>query len=181
MEPTPPTSDPVTLTALLAADPPLIYHERQSLALCAVHALNNLFCNHLPAPETPTTPTLERLFTKEALDQISVQKHAETAAQAKELGVGGAGGFFNPHRSVIPIGNFDVVVIETAVRNMGYSWTWFDARKGAEELPNLEDLVGIVVTHPPQEFLNFAVENMREIWGLPLTSSMFRLQSEELW
>jgi hypothetical protein len=80
-----------------------IYHERQSKQLCALHALNNLF-------QSP------KAFTKHELDSIC----KELAPDAR---------IFNPHRSFLGLGCYDVNVIIAALGKKGYDVVWFDKRK----------------------------------------------------
>lgn len=80
-----------------------IYHERQTKQLCALHALNNLF-------QSPST------FSKQDLDAI-----------CKELSPDSR--IFNPHRSVLGLGSYDVNVIIAALSKKGLDVVWFDKRK----------------------------------------------------
>lgn len=80
-----------------------IYHERQSKQLCALHALNNLFQN-------------PNAFTKQELDAIC----KELAPDAR---------IFNPHRSVLGFGCYDINVIISALAKRNYDVLWFDKRK----------------------------------------------------
>ena len=176
---------PTTVRQLLEGG--VVYHQRQSLQLCAVHTLNNLFCE--PPALSPATPARrqrrvntarprarlaagndgepgtaarvrgfnkEPLFDKPRLDAIAEGRQREFAP----------GAVFNPHKSALGLGNYDVVVIESgrsppccpaircphtavafrsaalgwgvaAVAEMGCGWTWWDQRKGAAELPGL--------------------------------------------
>ena len=50
-----------------------------------------------------------------SLDSIAEERHRSS----REIGVGGR---FNPHRSILGLGNYDVVVMETAVTQQGCSW-----------------------------------------------------------
>ena len=99
------------LQELLASDPAVIHHERQSLQLCAVHALNNLFCNK--DAEAAGAPTAAApIFTKQRLEEIAVAKYEEE----QQLGLASGGAFeFNQNRSALGLGNYSVVVLETAV------------------------------------------------------------------
>lgn len=79
-----------------------IYHERQSKQLCALHALNNLFQN----------PS----FSKQDLDTLC----KELAPDHK---------IFNPHRSILGLGCYDVNVIIAALSKKDLDVVWFDKRK----------------------------------------------------
>jgi josephin len=87
-----------------------VYHERQRLMLCGVHALNNLFCNEADEAAAAVSP-----FSKASLDCIAEERHRSS----REIG---AGAMLNPHRSWLGLGNFDVVVLESAVAQRGCSW-----------------------------------------------------------
>lgn len=81
----------------------VIYHERQSKQLCALHALNNLF-------QDP------RAFKKQDLDAICKELSPESR-------------IFNPHRSIFGLGCYDVNVIISALSDRDYDVVWFDKRK----------------------------------------------------
>lgn len=124
-----------------------------------MHALNNLFCNEVAGTAAPLAP----MFDKASLDAIAEQRQRK---DVEELGAAGKT-FFNQHRSALGLGNFDVVVVETAVAGMGCTWQWFDARQGdtaptnprqspspqtdqpgcadVADVPALQDVVGVVV------------------------------------
>ena len=116
-EPLPPPAPPRSAAGLTPARP-----GRAGLQLCAVHALNNLFCNEVAGTAAPLAP----MFDKASLDAIAEQRQRK---DVEELGAAGKT-FFNQHRSALGLGNFDVVVVETAVAGMGCTWQWFDARQG---------------------------------------------------
>ncbi|PNH06685.1 Josephin-like protein [Tetrabaena socialis] len=77
---------------------PPSYHERQSRQLCLKHTLNNLL--QRPA------------FTAADLDRL-----------ADGMSPPGPGGIFSPHRTPW-LGNYDVNVLELALRQHGKSLTW---------------------------------------------------------
>ncbi|XP_064296567.1 josephin-2 isoform X2 [Phalacrocorax carbo] len=78
-----------------------LYHERQRLELCALHALNNV----LQRP----------CFTREAADDICKR----LAPDAR----------FNPHRSLLGTGNYDVNVIMAALQSLELAAVWWDKRR----------------------------------------------------
>lgn len=110
------------------ATPEGIYHEKQSRMLCAVHALNNLF-------QQPKT------FTKADLDNI-----CSTLAPDKS--------YFNPHRNMVGLGNYDVNVIIAAIESKDLQVTWFDKRKLIEDL-NLDQIKGFILNIPTDFSLGF--------------------------
>ncbi|ESN99029.1 hypothetical protein HELRODRAFT_66918 [Helobdella robusta] len=93
-----------------------IYHEKQRLSLCALHCLNNLL--------------QKEVFTKAILDET-----CEKLTDKK---------WFNPHRSYIGTGNYDVNVIMSALESINYSITWFDRRKSYTEV-DWNNIFGIIV------------------------------------
>ena len=84
------------------AEADVIYHERQSRQLCALHVLNNLFQD-------------EKAFAKSDLDEICRRLNPEA--------------WINPHKSMLGLGNYDANVIMTALEEKGYKMRWFDKRK----------------------------------------------------
>jgi len=95
-----------------------MYHEKQKLMRCALHTLNNLF--------------QEQAFTKEDLDEIAYNLTP--------------GSMFNPHKSILGVGNYDVNVIINAVRLKGYSIQWWDRRKDLSLVP-YDTIFGIIVNY----------------------------------
>ena len=100
-----------------------IYHEKQSLQFCAQHALNNVL--------------QEAAFTKGDLDAIC----AELAPESSSL--------FNPHKSWLGLGNYDVNVIIKALNNKDLEAVWFDKRKKLNDL-RLENVFGFLLNVPVQ-------------------------------
>ncbi|KAK6638351.1 hypothetical protein RUM44_008780 [Polyplax serrata] len=96
-----------------------IYHEKQVKELCALHALNNLFQN--------------KTYDKKELDGI-----CETLAPNS---------WFNPHKSVLGLGNYDINVILIALQSRGYEGIWFDKRKDPQTI-NLSKVVGFILNTP---------------------------------
>ncbi|XP_063157032.1 josephin-2 [Candoia aspera] len=103
-----------------------LYHERQRLELCAVHALNNVL--------------QERLFTQEVADEICKR----LAPEAR----------WNPHRSFLGTGNYDVNVIMAALQSVGLEAIWWDKRRPLEQL-SLAGLVGFIMNVPSNVCLGF--------------------------
>lgn len=78
-----------------------IYHEKQSMMLCAVHALNNL----LQDPKA---------FSKASMDSICYNLSPDT--------------YINPHKNPLGLGNYDVNVLMAALSSKDYETIWFDKR-----------------------------------------------------
>ena len=70
-------------------------------ALCALHAINNVL--------------QEKKFSKEELDGICTQLAPDS--------------WWNAHKSILGIGNYDVNVIMSALEKCGKEFVWFDKRK----------------------------------------------------
>ncbi|KAM4721691.1 josephin-2 [Rhinophrynus dorsalis] len=103
-----------------------VFHERQRLELCAVHALNNL----LQKP------------------QISYQL-------AEEICRGLApNSMINPHRSFLGTGNYDVNVIMAALQTLDYAAVWWDKRRSLESLV-LSEVFGFILNIPSPISLGF--------------------------
>nr|CAG4647531.1 EOG090X0HOM [Megafenestra aurita]SVE92750.1 EOG090X0HOM [Megafenestra aurita] len=81
---------------------PIIYHEKQSKQLCALHTLNNLF-------QKADT------FTKIQLDELCLQLTPNS--------------WINPHRSIFGLGNYDVNVVMAALQLMQCDLVWWDKRR----------------------------------------------------
>lgn len=79
-----------------------IYHERQRLQMCAIHAINNLFQN-------------SSVINKEAMNAICKDLSPDC--------------WRNPHKSLFGLGNYDINAIMAAVSTMGYEIVWFDKRR----------------------------------------------------
>ncbi|XP_003222729.1 josephin-2 [Anolis carolinensis] len=103
-----------------------IYHERQRLELCAVHALNNVL--------------QERIFTQEAADEICKR----LAPDAR----------WNPHRSFLGTGNYDVNVIMAALQSVGLEAVWWDKRRPLEQL-SVAGVLGFIINVPSNVCLGF--------------------------
>lgn len=80
---------------------PTVYHERQSLMLCALHMLNNLLQD-------------QNAFTQHELNDICYSLNPDA--------------FINPHKNVVGLGNYDVNVIIAALQSKDYETVWFDKR-----------------------------------------------------
>nr|XP_033815736.1 josephin-2 [Geotrypetes seraphini]XP_033815737.1 josephin-2 [Geotrypetes seraphini]XP_033815738.1 josephin-2 [Geotrypetes seraphini] len=97
----------------------LVYHERQRLELCAIHALNNVL--------------QEKHFSQEAADDICKRLAPDSR--------------WNPHRSVLGTGNYDVNVIMTALQSLDFATIWWDKRRSLEQL-ELCNIHGFIVNIP---------------------------------
>ena len=96
-----------------------IFHEKQSRARCAIHAVNNI----LQKPK----------FNAESFDSITETLTPSTS-------------FFsiNPHKNMFGLGYYDVNVIATAFQKEKMQCVWFDMRKNIGDL-NLDEAEGVIV------------------------------------
>ncbi|KAJ7568794.1 hypothetical protein O6H91_01G048700 [Diphasiastrum complanatum] len=146
-----------TLTKSEAANEPSsdtrIYHERQQLQLCLLHALNNL----LQAKE------FTRLELNEIADGLS-KAGIEESSQFTSI-------VFKQHRNVIT-GNYDVNVLIAALESRGMDVMWYDRRKGSAGLDLSkygEQLVGIIANYARRRYISLWKSRhwvaLREIGG----------------
>ncbi|XP_026749456.1 josephin-2 [Galleria mellonella] len=112
---------------------PTIYHEKQVKELCALHALNNLF-------QTRGT------FSKSELDTICSRLSPNV--------------WFNPHRSMLGLGNYDINVIMAALQKKGCEAVWFDKRKDPGCL-DLSNICGFILNVPSDYKLGFVMLPLR--------------------
>ncbi|XP_053461649.1 josephin-2 isoform X13 [Nycticebus coucang] len=98
---------------------PSVYHERQRLELCAVHALNNVL--------------QQQLFNQEAADEICKRLAPDSR--------------LNPHRSLLGTGNYDVNVIMAALQGLGLAAVWWDRRRPLSQLA-LPQVLGLILNLP---------------------------------
>ncbi|XP_075040244.1 josephin-2 [Mixophyes fleayi] len=103
-----------------------VFHERQRLELCAVHALNNL-----------------------------LQRAEITQLRAEEICRGlSPNSVINPHRSLLGTGNYDVNVIMAALQTMDFAAVWWDKRRSLESL-ELSEIFGFILNIPSPISLGF--------------------------
>ncbi|XP_069509874.1 josephin-2 [Ambystoma mexicanum] len=96
-----------------------IFHERQRLELCAVHALNNVL--------------QYKHFSQEAAEEICKRLAPDTR--------------WNPHRSVFGTGNYDVNVIMAALQSLDFAAVWWDKRRSLDKLV-LNEIHGFILNIP---------------------------------
>nr|CDJ86148.1 Machado-Joseph disease protein MJD domain containing protein [Haemonchus contortus] len=93
-----------------------MYHERQSRQMCLVHALNALF-------QKPH-------FTSESLDEICYSLNESR--------------WFNPHRSMLGLGNYDANVLMSALAMYDYQDNnrYFNLDSKLDKPEEITDIVG---------------------------------------
>ncbi|GAA54903.1 Josephin-2 [Clonorchis sinensis] len=115
-----------------------IYHEKQSLMLCCLHAINNLL--------------QDRIFSKRSLDEI-----ANNLCPSKVL---------NPHRNLFGLGNYDANVLLLALQQCGYDIVWCDKRKSIQEHSLIFDnILGFILnTLSRRHILMFPMPHFGSHW-----------------
>lgn len=93
-----------------------LYHERQQLYRCGLHALNNLL--------------QARVFDKAALDEVCMELAARANPDAQSSLLDWA---WNPHRAPLGLGNYDVNVLTLALAQKGYEMQWLDKRHPVDD------------------------------------------------
>ncbi|KAF4043076.1 Josephin [Phytophthora infestans] len=105
-----------------------LYHERQTLYRCGLHALNNV----LQGP----------VFSKASLDDACVELAALADPNA---GSGFMNWAWNPHRAPLGLGNYDVNALTLVLQQKGYVMQWIDKRQPVNEnLFNLDEAEGVL-------------------------------------
>lgn len=103
-----------------------LYHEKQRLQLCLVHTLNAL---------------LQRSeFTKADLDCIAENLHNSR--------------WFNRHRSMFGLGDYDVNVLIAALETKNLTLNWFDSRRSAACL-NFSKIFGFIFNITTRRYIPF--------------------------
>ncbi|KMT05100.1 hypothetical protein BVRB_7g172540 [Beta vulgaris subsp. vulgaris] len=111
-----------------------VYHERQKLQFCLLHALNNLF--------------QERdAFSKADLDGIAEDLILNNPNPVKWTPISAV---LNPHYNMFT-GNYDANVLMAALERRGKRLTWHDKRNQAATI-NLDGLMGIVLNVTVRRF-----------------------------
>ncbi|XP_042510171.1 josephin-like protein [Macadamia integrifolia] len=115
-----------------------IYHEKQRLQFCLLHALNNLF----QEKDTFTPADLNAISDKLVLNDPNRERWTPLSV------------VFKPHRNAIT-GNYDINVLIAALEGKGKVVVWHDRRNGVSsiDLTGTEDgLMGIVLNIPVRRF-----------------------------
>ncbi|XP_043719068.1 josephin-like protein [Telopea speciosissima] len=115
-----------------------IYHEKQRLQFCLLHALNNLF----QEKDTFTPAELNSISDKLVLNDPSKERWTPLSV------------VFKPHHNAIT-GNYDINVLIAALEGKGKEVVWHDHRNGVSsiDLTGTEDaLMGMVLNIPVRRF-----------------------------
>uniref|UniRef100_A0A7N0U3Y3 ubiquitinyl hydrolase 1 n=1 Tax=Kalanchoe fedtschenkoi TaxID=63787 RepID=A0A7N0U3Y3_KALFE len=113
-----------------------IYHEKQRLQFCLLHALNNLF----QEKDAFTRAKLNAIAEKLVLDDPDKASWTPFSV------------FFKPHHNAVT-GNYDVNVLIAALEEKGKSVVWHDRRNSAVTI-DLEEgtLMGMVINVPVKRY-----------------------------
>uniref|UniRef100_A0A0D9VS96 ubiquitinyl hydrolase 1 n=1 Tax=Leersia perrieri TaxID=77586 RepID=A0A0D9VS96_9ORYZ len=113
-----------------------VYHERQRLQFCLLHALNNL----MQEKESFTRAELDGIA--ENLVRTDPNKDQWTPLSS----------IFKPHHNVFT-GNYDVNVLITALESRKKKVVWHDHRKGASSIDlDAEAFFGLMINVPVRRF-----------------------------
>ncbi|CAI5746782.1 unnamed protein product [Peronospora destructor] len=105
-----------------------LYHERQTLYRCGLHALNNV----LQGP----------IFTKTSLDDACTELTTRSDRTASN---GHINWVWNPHKAPMDLGNYDINVLTLALQQKGYEMQWIDKRMAVDEnLVKFDEVEGVL-------------------------------------
>ncbi|XP_020087145.1 josephin-like protein isoform X1 [Ananas comosus] len=132
-----------------------VYHEKQRLQFCLLHALNNL----MQAKDSFTRAELDVIADKLVLDDPSKEQWTPLSL------------IFRPHHNTLT-GNYDVNVLITALEARGKRVVWHDRRNGASSINLAGDtLIGIMLNVTVRRFIGFwrgrhwvALRNISGVW-----------------
>ncbi|KAG6570667.1 Josephin-like protein, partial [Cucurbita argyrosperma subsp. sororia] len=128
----------------MASEDCRVYHERQKLQFCLLHALNNLFQEN----DAFTRAHLNAISEKLVLDEPNREPWTPLSF------------VFKPHHNSVT-GNYDINVLISALEEKGKSVVWHDHRNGASSI----DLDGPEATHKLMGIvLNVPVRRFGGIW-----------------
>ncbi|KAI9918232.1 hypothetical protein PsorP6_011841 [Peronosclerospora sorghi] len=117
-----------------------IYHERQTLYRCGLHALNNVLQDlqlHLFNRLRYVGP----VFTKASLDAAC----DELTQVNLDAGNGLMSWVWNPHKAPLGLGNYDVNALTLTLQQKGYVMQWVDKRQPVnDKLIKLDKIKGIL-------------------------------------
>ncbi|KAF1317399.1 hypothetical protein FI667_g14816, partial [Globisporangium splendens] len=110
-----------------------MYHEKQELYRCGIHALNNVL--------------QAKVFEKAAFDAAS--EHLASVGEAEAYGGNSSNALlkyvWNPHRAPLGLGNYDVNVLMYVLEQKGYKLQWIDKRRPVtKELLAFDTLEGVL-------------------------------------
>ncbi|GLJ31232.1 hypothetical protein SUGI_0626290 [Cryptomeria japonica] len=117
-----------------------IYHEKQHLQFCLLHALNNLLQGN-------------EVFTRAQLDAIA--NELTLIDPEKNIAWNPLSVVWKPHHNALT-GNYDINVLFAALESKGKEVVWYDRRNTASSMDLNQSLIGIV--------LNKQVRKLGGLW-----------------
>lgn len=109
-----------------------LYHEKQKLYRCGLHAVNNIL--------------QRKEFTTKDFNRICSDLKKNS----------GKSSMFNPHRGWFNMGYYDVNVLAEALTSRGYEMQWFDMRKKPTEIEfDSPLLIGFIVNTTIENFASY--------------------------
>lgn len=122
--------------------PPPLYHQRQSLMLCAVHAINNV-------------------LQRDAVTKADLNRICGDLAP-------GCPPFMNPHRNAFGLGNFDANALIVALQETGHDIVWFDKRTSfADHRLDWSKIVGCILNTRRKSFASVGGRHWVAFRGVP--------------
>nr|AAP06835.1 unknown protein [Oryza sativa Japonica Group] len=140
-----------------------VYHERQRLQFCLLHALNNLMQENWNSVLSHLKATA---YLSRSLSVLFVGTEKESFTRAELDGIAGnlvqidpnkehwtpMSLIFKPHHNVFT-GNYDVNVLITALEARKKKVIWHDHRKGASSIDlDADALFGLMINVPVRRF-----------------------------
>eukprot|EP01018_Ginkgo_biloba_P010808 Gb_06022 [translate_table: standard] len=136
-----------------------IYHEKQRLQFCLLHALNNLlqlprtgaWLSDFDAEEKDLLNTRKESFTRTQLDAIANEL---TLIDPNKDGWNPFSVVWQPHHNVLT-GNYDINVLFAALEGKGKRVVWYDRRNGASSMDltdSTKTFTGIILNKPVRKF-----------------------------
>ncbi|ETV82424.1 hypothetical protein H257_05064 [Aphanomyces astaci] len=113
-----------------ATIPAGVYHEKQTLMRCGLHSVNNML--QRKAFDVSDFDTIARSL-------VQVQNDARWS--------------FNPHQTVLGIGNYGVEVLIAALLRHGYSTCYFDRRKATDTIDLVVAVDGLLCNVPSSSMM----------------------------
>ncbi|KAJ0395646.1 hypothetical protein ATCC90586_003054 [Pythium insidiosum] len=105
-----------------------LYHEKQSLLRCGIHAINNL-------------------LQEPAVDQRAMDAACEQLVQADPSGGSTilSSWIWHPHRAPLGLGNYDVNVLMLVLQQQGFDMQWVNkTQRVAPETMDFDAVVGVL-------------------------------------
>ena len=134
-----------------------MYHEHQSLYKCGVHAVNNL-------------------LGESCFNGADFERFAEELTP---------GSWWNPHKAVLGLGNYDVNVLEYALLKRDVAIEWHDNRRPFRHAELVEPCLGLVLNQTPSGWLGLVMRtrhwvSVRHVEGTWWNCDSMKRKEEEI-